>query len=271
MPLDYRQGFAYVDEVWANSNYDRNVIARVAPSHVPVVHIPVSVEVPKTCGRFDRQHFGLDDRIMFLFMFDHHSTIARKNPVGLIEAYREAFDEQDGAALVLKSINGARSQNSFDAVQYASEGRRDILLIDGFFDRIEANSLLALCDVYVSLHRSEGLGFTMAEAMLLGRPVIASSYGGNVDFMDNQCAVLVSTDLASVACDAPPYLKGSTWAQPDLKRAAAEMRRLAEQPEERRRLGRAAASHSAAYFNPRRIASITRERLNVIWSAERRR
>jgi glycosyltransferase involved in cell wall biosynthesis len=214
-----------------------------------------------------RKTAGLDDRTVFLFLFDHLSTIGRKNPLGTIEAYREAFTEADGAVLVMKSINAVRSPDTYEQVRAAASGRSDILLVDTFLSRGEANALLGMCDVYVSLHRSEGLGFTMAEAMLLGRPVIASAYGGNLDFMDEASAVLIPTTSGHADRDYPPYLAGSVWADPDLDVAAHAMRRLANDEDERRRLGDAAAAHAAAYFDPRRCTQIVIDRLATIRSA----
>lgn len=264
LPLEHRHGFAYVDEVWANSTYVRDIIDRVAPDHIPVLHVPAPVETPQIDQSLDRAAFGLDDRTVFLFLFDHLSTIGRKNPVGTIEAYREAFAENDGAQLVMKSINASRSRETFEEVRWAAAGRKDIILADAFLSRTETNTLMSLCDVYVSLHRSEGLGFTMAEAMLLGRPVIASAYGGNLDFMDETSAVLVPTTRGRAERDYPPYLKGSEWAEPDLGFAATAMRGLAQDTEGRSKLGSRAAVHASAYFDADRCAEIVKNRLEQI-------
>ena len=264
LPLEHRRGFAYVDEVWANSTFVRDIISTVAPEHIPVLYVPAPVEMPEIDPSLDRSFFGLDSRTMLLFMFDYLSTIGRKNPVGAIEAFREAFDPSDGVQLVVKSINGSRSPEPSEEVRWAASGRKDIILADGFLSRKEANTLLKLSDIYVSLHRSEGLGFTMAEAMLLGRPVIASAYGGNLDFMDDQNAVLVPTTRGTADRDYPPYMVGSAWAEPDLSFAATAMRDLVRNPEKRARIGLTAAQSAAAHFDAKRCGQAVVSRLNEI-------
>lgn len=239
LPLDHRRGFSYVDEVWANSTYVRDVIRECAPDGLPVEYVPIAVERPDVDPLFTRDMLGLDDRTTFLFMFDYRSVALRKNPVGLIEAYRAAFSEQDGAVLVLKSIHAAEDPDGVEEVRAAAGQRSDIRMLDGFLPRATNMALMASCDAYVSLHRSEGLGFTMAEAMLLERPVIATAYGGNMDFMDGSSAMLVPAVRVRSQVSAPPFVAGSLWSEPDLDVAGAAMRTLAESPQERRRLGTA--------------------------------
>src|SRR5258705_3572549 len=98
-------------------------------------------------------------------MFDFFSSIERKNPLGLIDSYRRAFGPDDGAALVLKSVNGERRLEELELLRAASAERPDIVLIDRYVTADERNGMIAACDCYASLHRSEGLRLTMAEAM----------------------------------------------------------------------------------------------------------
>lgn len=240
LPLEHRRGFAYVDEIWTYSTYVRDVVREVAPDHIPVEVVPIELRRPDVDPNFRRASMGLDERFMFLFVFDYRSTAARKNPAGLIEAYKMAFDESDGAQLVLKSINGHMHPDAVEEVRAAAGHRSDIALLDGFLPSRTTMSLIANCDVYASLHRSEGLGFTMAEAMLLGRPVIASAYGGNLDFMNATCAILVPTSTSTAASAEPPYSLGSRWADPDLESAARSMQVLANDHGLRHCLGIAA-------------------------------
>ena len=126
---------------------------------------------------------ALPDGFLFLFVFDFFSVLERKNPLGLIDAFARAFRAGEGPTLVIKTINGDRKLHDLEKLRAAAEGRQDILVIDDYYSAEEKNSLLGLCDCYVSLHRSEGLGLTMAEAMGLEKPVIATGYSGNLDFM----------------------------------------------------------------------------------------
>ena len=99
---------------------------------------------------------------MFLFSFDFASTLERKNPLGLIEAYRRAFGPEDGAHLMVKSINGHLHAEGLRRVAEAAEGRHDITVVDGYYRAEQKAALVGLCDCYVSLHRSEGLGLGMS-------------------------------------------------------------------------------------------------------------
>ena len=148
---------------------------------------------------------------MFLFVFDFFSVLERKNPLGLIEAFTRAFRPGEGPMLVIKTINGD-SQRSTISKRCAPRRRagRDILVIDEYYSAEEKNALLGLCDCYVSLHRSEGLGLTMAEAMGLGKPVIATGYSGNLDFMTPENSYLVDYMMGAVPADCDPYPRGSS-------------------------------------------------------------
>ena len=116
-------------------------------------------------------------------------------------------------------------------VRYAATGRPDVLVIDGHLPRAELGSLMAAADCYVSLHRSEGFGLTMAESMALGKPVIATAYSGNLDFMNDENSFLVPFSWATVPPGAGPYPVGARWADPDLDAAAAIMRTVVGSPD----------------------------------------
>ena len=155
---------------------------------------------------------------------------ARKNPVGVIEAFCQAFRPGEGPTLVIKSINGDRCLTDRERVRFAAAGRTDILLIEDYLTAAQTRALTAMCDCYVSLHRSEGYGLTMSEAMSLGRPVIATGYSGNLDFMDADTALLVPYDEVKVGAGAEPYSPNAVWAEPDLGAAAAYMRKVYDDP-----------------------------------------
>jgi glycosyltransferase involved in cell wall biosynthesis len=174
-------------------------------------------------------------------MFDYFSVVDRKNPVGLIEAFRKAFAPSEGPTLVIKSINGDGRMLDRERVRFAAAGRPDIVLIERYMSPRERDALLDAADCYVSLHRSEGFGLTLAESMALGKPVIATGYSGNVDFMTEKNSYLVPFDFDAVPSGCEPYPAGLRWASPDLKAAAALLRRIWQQPEEAAAKGRLAA------------------------------
>jgi glycosyltransferase involved in cell wall biosynthesis len=220
-PEQWHDSFRYIDELWAGSHFVAESLAAVSP--VPVVPIPMPVTLPERVEP-DRPLLGLPDDFIFLFVYDYNSVADRKNPLGLIDAYKRAFELGDGATLLLKCINGERHRRAHAQVQRACAGRSDIVLMDHYMAPWHKDLLIASCDCYVSLHRSEGFGITLAEAMLLGKPVIATGYSGNVDFMSTANSYPVDYHLVPIGVGAPPYPAHGRWAEPDLDHAAAQMR-----------------------------------------------
>ncbi|HEV7493822.1 methyltransferase domain-containing protein [Baekduia sp.] len=230
LPEQWHGSFDLVDEVWAGSRFVAETLAKVSP--VPVAHIPTPVTMRPGVAP-DRAAVGLPDGFVFLFAFDYNSVVARKNPTGVIEAYRRAFPEpRDGVSLVIKSINGERHPAAVAELQAAAGGRADILLRDEFLNPELRDVLVASCDCYVSLHRSEGFGFTLAEAMLLGKPVVGTGYSGSGDYLSDDTGFVVRHDLVEIGEGAAPYPADGRWAEPDLDHAAELLRRVVDHPDE---------------------------------------
>ena len=240
-PAAWHGGFDLVDEVWTATRFVQQALA--AHSGKPVRIVPHPVVLP-TGITPDRAALGLPaDPFLFLFTFDVHSFLSRKNPQGAIAAFRRAFPADDQrAALVLKSINGARAPQALEVLREAAGGDPRILFIDGFLPYERAMSMVAACDAYVSLHRSEGFGQGLAEAMALGKPVVATAYSGNMDFMDDGTAALVPAGRVALGPQDYPYGEGQVWAEPDVEAAAKLMRRLVDEPAWGHSLGQAAAA-----------------------------
>ena len=222
-----RAALNQVDQVWAGSRFVADAFAAVTSK--PVHHVPITIPQP-VCADRDRASFApvadLGDRFVFLVVFDHLSVTERKNPVGAIEAFCRAFAPGEGPVLVVKSMNGSARWPQHQHVLYASGDRPDIRVWDKHLDRRDQMALVRSADCLVSLHRSEGLGLHLAEAMWLGVPTIATRYSGNVDFMDDDCALMVDAGRTAVVGGQGVYPPTATWADPDLDQAAAHMRRL---------------------------------------------
>lgn len=243
-----REAFDLVDEIWVASDFVLEAIAPVSPK--PVRKFPLPVVVPSRPAGVTRAQLGLpDDRFVFLFVYDFLSTAERKNPIGLIDAYTRAFEPDDGVVLVLKSINGEKRIPQLERVKRAAAGRPDVIVLDGYLPQDLHHALVAECDAYVSLHRSEGFGLDMAKAMGLGKPVIATRYSGNLEFMDDTTSYLVDFDLGPVGPGNEPYPPDSRWARPRVDHAAALMRRVVERPDEARERGRRAAARIRSDFS----------------------
>ena len=265
-PSRFNSAFDFVDEVWAATEFIRDSIARVAPSSVTVTHMPIPLSTPIFDPELTRNELGLPSGFMFLFCWDMLSAFERKNPDGLVAAYRTAFEPTDGAVLVLKTMHGQANLQGLERLRWLCRDRPDILIIDEVFDRARAASLTNVCDCYVSLHRSEGLGLTMAEAMLLEKPVIATGYSGNLDFTAADVSHLVRWSPATVPVNASGYREGAKWADPNLDHAAELMRTVFDDREGASRLGVAARSRLLETHSLERCGASMRQRLEKIWS-----
>lgn len=234
-PADWKDAFEHIDEVWVGSQHIYDAVAPSSP--VPVVKMTMPVALPRVPAR-ERAELGLPgDGFLFLYVHDYHSTAARKNPLGIVEAFKRSFPPGSGAKLVLKSVNAENVIHEHDRVVLAAGDHPDIALIDGYVSADDKNAMIAACDCYVSLHRSEGFGLTAAEAMLLGKPVIATRYGGNLEFMSEENSYLVDWKPIAVGEDAHPYPAHGTWADPDIEQAASLMQQVFADPAQARARG----------------------------------
>jgi len=213
---------------------------------------------------FDRGDLGLPEGFVFLFVFDYHSVFARKNPLGLVEAFGQAFPEGSGASLVLKSINSEHHPGEHGRLIEAAKGHRDIHIIDRYVTAAEKNAMFAGCDCYVSLHRSEGFGNTLAEAMSLGKPVIATGYSGNMEFMTAQNSYPVDYTLAPIGDDAGPYPATGEWAEPDVGHAARLMRHVFENQGEAGERGLRAAEDLRRNHSAEAVGRVMAERIRRV-------
>jgi glycosyltransferase involved in cell wall biosynthesis len=239
VPPEMISALDLVDEIWAGSRFVADAFTAVTDK--PVCKLDIRVPEP-TCSERERISFGplkgTAGHFMFLVVFDHFSVVERKNPVGVIEAFKEAFEPGEGPVLVIKSINGSARPKYQGQVEKAANGRPDIIVWDEFLARPDQMALVRAADCLVSLHRSEGLGLHLAEAMWLGTPTIATAYSGNLDFMDPSCSLLVRAGRTNVVDGQGAYPSAAMWADPDLREAASYMRQIASDPD----LARALAS-----------------------------
>jgi glycosyltransferase involved in cell wall biosynthesis len=257
IPDSWQQAFAFVDEVWVYSRFMADNIGAVAP--VPVLALPPPVERPLEAAAPLR--LGVPAGFLFLFVFDYLSTVQRKNPVGLIEAFKLAFAPGEGPQLLIKTINAPLRPLAEEELLWAAHGRSDIHIVDRSLGREEMAGLMAACDCYVSLHRAEGFGLTMAEAMAIGKPVIGTGYSGNVDFMNNENSYLVDYTIGRVGPDCEIYPPEGEWADPSIEHAAELMRRVFSEPAPAAAKGQTAAADVARLLSARVTGQRMRDRL----------
>lgn len=241
-PKPWRKSFRYVDEIWAQSRFIQESVSRGAP--VPVVWVPQVIE-PGPADPAVARVLGVPEcTFSYLFFFDFTSYVARKNPLAVIDAFRLAFPGRSGddARLVLK-LNGMQHRpdeyRAFMAHLGAGDSR--VLVIDRVLTGRQMKGLLAGCDAFVSLHRSEGFGRGVGEAMYYGKPAIATAYSGVADFANASNSCPVDYRLVPVRKGEYPFWQGQQWADPDVEHAAWWMRRLYDDRDLCRSTGEAAA------------------------------
>jgi glycosyltransferase involved in cell wall biosynthesis len=252
-------------EIWTPSTHSMKAISR--STGLRVTWIPHSVR-PETSERVTRKTFGLpDDAFVFLTVADFFSLPERKNFLGALKAFEIAFPSQDrDIALFLKTSNMDYRPEFKRAIREAERRNRSIHVLDGYLSRGSLLGLIEVCDVFVSLHRAEGFGLPLAEAMWLGKPVIATGWSGNMDFMTQDNSFPVKYRLAPLGKRIGPYEKHEVWAEPDLDHAAELMRRVASDPELCKRVGSQAAEHVRTHLSPEAVGALIRSRLQQIVS-----
>ena len=270
VPDEWEPLFDTIDEIWTPSSFCQDLFAQKAG--VPVVKIPhnVNVDVPE---QMDRNVLRLpENRFLFLCAADFLSTPERKNPLGAIEAFVKAFGPNpEHTALVVKLSNSHLKPDVMRDIQRCCDSNSGIIVLDGYLTRPMVNGLLNACDCYVSLHRSEGFGLPIAEAMYLGKPAIGTGWSGNMEFMTPHNSLLVRHTMTELQDNVPPYHKGEIWAEPDLDHAAEHMQRIVSDESLREGIGQQARQDMREHFSPQRIGRLIRDRLTVIGRVMRAR
>jgi glycosyltransferase involved in cell wall biosynthesis len=251
----------FLDEIWAISRFTADAIARSVSC--PVLTFPLTNSVRPVPAR-PRTELGLTDDFLFLFCFDFNSLFDRKNPLALIDAFDRAFPTGEGAQLVIKTLNGREFSDQLERLNAAALDNPKIRIVDGYLSLDEQRVLIASCDAYVSLHRSEGFGLTLLEAMAYGKPVIATGYSGNLDFMSERNGYLVPYRMVPLPESCGPYPASARWAEPDVDVAAELMRRVVEHPDEAREKGRIAKQDVESLHTPQARARLIVDRLDII-------
>jgi len=251
-PLDFCMLLA--DEIWAISSFVRSAFELRAP--VPVVAMPSAVVAQ---ARPDRAAYGLPDgAFVFVCFFDGNSSFARKNPAAAIAAFRAAFPTTDfSVRLVVKAMRAGGSSQAWRKLQADAEDDPRIAFVDEEWSRDEVLGLIASCDALVSLHRAEGFGRPIAEALLLRRSVVATKWSGNLDFRDRGRQFLVDAALRRVPVGAYSWGEGQVWAEPVSAAAVEAMRAVA-------RLGSEPAPPAGDLFDPDIVGARYRTRLEAL-------
>lgn len=267
LPKSHRDRFHGLDEIWVASRFVRRAVERAVPRDGSVAVHVVPPRVATRRSPMGRSQLDLPrDAFLFLVLADAGSVLSRKNPEGAVESFLRAFGNSKEACLVVK-INHPRADPEGVERLRAASRRGAIRILDRTSSREEIDGLLTNCDALVSLHRSEGLGLPCAEAMALGKPVIATDYSGSADFLGPGTGYPVPYRLVELPQAIGPYEKGAIWAEPDIDAASRAMRSVFEDREEARRRGAAAAEAIERCYGGAAVGRRMAERLS--WLRDR--
>ena len=264
-PQEWARQLERFDEVWAPSRFTADALAAVVAR--PIVHMPEACEVVLS-SLMNRRWFGIPEAsYVFMFFYDVRSYAARKNPQAVIAAFRRLLDARPYAAttLVIKVNGGELAPESVKQLrESAADLRERAVLIDRTLTDNQVKNLVRLSDCFVSLHRAEGFGRGLCEAMALGKPVIGTGYSGNLDFMTPETSCLVDYRLVPVGEGQYPHWQDQVWAEPDVDQAARFMRHLLDDPTAGAELGRRASLRIRTEFSYRAAGRRYSDRLREL-------
>ncbi len=251
-PLEWKLHLNRFNEIWAPSKFIYESL-----NHAPLSilhHMPISCQV-ENIGLRSRSFFSIpDSSFAFLFFFDFLSYIERKNPFAVLEAFKLLLKSEPwlDVVLVVKTNNSHRAPNTLNQFMKAVDKiRANVVIIDETLSDADTKSLLRHCDCFVSLHRSEGFGRGMSEAMFLGKPVIATGYSGNMDFCNHDTSFLVDYTLVPLKETEYPHWQNQVWAEPNIMQASEYMWKVASDQTLGRELGMRGRAQISKYFSYR--------------------
>jgi glycosyltransferase involved in cell wall biosynthesis len=258
---DWLLAYYFVHEIWAMSHFLEDVF-RARSGNVPVVYVPPSI-IPVSPRVPDELATLFDANFCFLSIFDFNSRIERKNPLGTIAAFKLAFPRERDVRLILKTLNQEKHPEHFSTIMEAIGADERILVIDGPLPQSELYGLISLAGAYISLHRSEGFGRPLVEAMHLGVPVIATQWSGSADYLDDTTGYPVGSMQCKVPRDNYPFAAGN-WAEPDLEQAAELFREVFQGSEAVEIRCREAQARVARQYSPSAASRLVVARLQKI-------
>lgn len=263
-PAMFDFAFDQVDEIWVATEFILNAIS--AKTNKPVKLMPPNVQVSEF-AEFDPSEYEISqDDFVFFHMSDVLSMPERKNPEGVLKAFEKAFGSypEKNVKLLLKISNLERQPELESVIRDAANRDARIKVISGYLNRDKLNALMANINCYVSLHKAEGFGLPIAEAMNLGKVVIATMWSGNVDFMDQNNSLPIKYKLQKLEKTIGPYEKGQEWADPCLDDAAEKMYHLIEDTELQKAIGESAKITISERFSPESSGLAIKARLREL-------
>lgn len=245
LPDDWKLTLSRLDAIVAFSGFIHQSMANLIPL-TSILEGKQPFETPQPTA-FKRADLGLpEEATLFIGSFDPQGDPARKNPAAMPLAFRRAFPLRTENACLLVRVNHADASRfgsaAMEQMRVAAEDDPRIGFLQGKMSQAQLHGLFRCADAYVSLHRAEGLGFGMLEAMALAKPVIATAWSGNTSFMSSTSGCMVRYRPVPICGNYESYRpetlgQGAVWAEPVIEDAVAWMQALHADPELRRRIG----------------------------------
>jgi glycosyltransferase involved in cell wall biosynthesis len=259
VPDSWRLGAPFVHEIWTPSRFSAAALEPLAPGRVRVVPHPVAA-IPPAPSALGRSDFGLPERaVIILVSFSLASSFVRKNPLGAIAAFRAAFGDRPDRLLVLKIVHATHAPEDLAMLRRHVGDAANIRFETRLLSAADNHALTQAADIVLSLHRSEGFGLVPAEAMVMGRPVIATDFSGTTDFLDAGCGMPIPYRLVPAADPRGVFeAPGALWAEADIPAAAQALRALADDESLRAKLGHAAQAAARARLGTETLAASVR-------------
>ncbi len=268
-PKQWMRAFDLVDEIWAPTRFIQENLKKV--TDIPVLYMPPGIRRNDIKPNYNRDYFGLPEHaFLFLNYFDALSYSSRKNPEAAIKAFKESFQHDDNSVgMVIKLNNVKNDSESLGQLREYIGDYQNIYILSKTYTRDEINALIFCCDVSVSLHRSEGLGLLCEESMYYGKPVIATNWSGNTDFMTETTACLVDYTLVPIGDYYGTNEPDQKWAEADVKQASEYMKKLYSDREYCKELGKRARDYIRKEFSPEICSERMKDRFNEIIESKR--
>lgn len=259
--LEFRpKSFEDADEVIAYTDfiYDYLVKAKTTNVKITKMKYPFIKNWEVIPMEIIREKYNIPkDNFVCFFNFDYRSCYERKNPEAVLKSFKEALGTYENTNIIIKTT-GFDNLQLLDHVKKLGDyikklGIEDkVILINEYLSRNESISLINASNCYISLHRGEGLGLGMLEAMSLSKPVIATNYSGNTEFTKEDNSLLVDykiVDVKKEQVEIGPYFGVKQWAEPNVETAKKHLKYLYNNPEFAKQLGERAKKFVDEYYN----------------------
>lgn len=264
-PQEYSDNLSFYDEIWVPAKYCQHVISKVSNVPVSVVHYPIEIKFLDVIDT-EANDFYDKSRFNFLFIFDYNSTMERKNTLNLIEAFKKAFKKDDKSVrLTIKTSRSNRFSKEKAKLVASIGDYENISIVEKIFEKETLHTIIKLCDCYISLHRSEGFGLTLAEAMFFGKPVIATGYSGNLEFMNSENSYLVNYEVCKADTGIINYDINTVWSNPDVNHAVELLRLVRENSNEVKEVAKKGNETIVNEFSTKKVGNEIKMKLDTIF------